>query len=116
MVTNHRGAGARRANDRVVVRENLDESTGHRSGVRSAARVGHRLATASLPRGIVHLHPQSSRQFQRGNRDLWKKLVDVTGNEKGDRHAMSTRSLVDMPRSDLVRPRLGTEPRPGAEV
>ena len=84
VVSHHRDATARRANDVVILTEDLEKAFGERARGRIAAGVGHGLAATSLLLREIDAEAQAAQNTQCSDSDLGIKLVDVTGYEKTD--------------------------------
>ena len=81
VVSHHGDAGSRRANNVVVVVEDLAEPLSHVSSLVEMTGVEVRLPAASLSGGIIDIEAEVLEQAQRGNAGLRIESVDVAGNE-----------------------------------
>ena len=90
----HGRARGRGANDPAVVGKHLAEMLDHRPGLVPVARVERRLAAAGLPVGEDDRHAEPGKRCGHRFADLRVELVDVAGNEHGDRLARTVRRVV----------------------
>ena len=83
------GAGARsgRRHDRVVPGERVDERAHHRHRLVEVAGVDHRLRTAGLRLGELHVHPQPAQQRDHGLAGVGEHRVVDAGDRESDTHA-----------------------------
>jgi hypothetical protein len=84
VISHHRDATAGRANDVVVLAEDLEEPFGQGTRSSVAAGVSHGLAAASLLLGELDIEAQAAQNAQCRDSNLGIKLVDVTWYEKTD--------------------------------
>ena len=86
VVLDHRRAGARRCDDRVVAVELREEMLGRRAGLRLVPGVERRLAAARLSLREYRLGPEPSQQPHRRLPRLGEEGVDEAGAEEQDFH------------------------------
>jgi hypothetical protein len=86
MVSHHRGATTRRADDVVIGGKRAQKTLGEWSGLVGAARVGHRLSATGLAARILYFSgvrlTELLKQRQCRQTDMRIELINVTGNEE----------------------------------
>ena len=83
------GATARGSHDVIEGAKVFDEEFFGCLRLLITSAIGHRLAAASLVKGVDDIHFQLLQKLQSGDTDFRIEEVDITGNHQGNLHGCS---------------------------
>ena len=86
MMSHHRRAASRWADDVFVLGDVVEKLLGQRASLLGQARVSHWLTATGLLGRHDDVAAETLQKVDRGQTDFWVELIDVAGDEKCDLH------------------------------